>query len=100
MKALISPNEGNVVTWVSSWKSGMVVTPENTVETAWVPDTSESIEGCARVAEVAENSFDVASPLFWVDCPDECVANEWYYKDGQLQPKPQNALQPETNPGE
>jgi hypothetical protein len=32
-----------------------------------------------RVAEVADQSFEVAPPLFWVACPDNCVADQWYY---------------------
>jgi hypothetical protein len=37
-----------------------------------------------RVAEVAQHAFDVAPPLFWVPCPDDCVANLWYYNGGEL----------------
>jgi hypothetical protein len=32
-----------------------------------------------RVAEVADQAFDVAPPLFWVDCPDECVSDFWFF---------------------
>lgn len=32
-----------------------------------------------RVAEVLEQPFEVSSPLFWVDCDDACVADQWYY---------------------
>jgi hypothetical protein len=31
-----------------------------------------------RVAQVADAEFEVAQPLFWVDCPDE-VSAEWTY---------------------
>ena len=33
------------------------------------------------VAEVSAdaNIFEVAQPLFWVDCPDDCVAYEYEY---------------------
>ena len=41
-----------------------------------------------RIAEVRENEFPVASGLFWVDCPDECLADLWYYSEGQCLPKP------------
>ena len=34
-----------------------------------------------RVAEVG-NEFPVADPLFWVDCPDHIVADQFWYKDG------------------
>jgi hypothetical protein len=33
----------------------------------------------ARVAEVADAPFDVATPLFWVACADDVVADQWYY---------------------
>lgn len=32
-----------------------------------------------RVAEVMPSEFPVAEPLFWVDCPDEVVADMWIY---------------------
>lgn len=37
-----------------------------------------------RVAFVDEVEFDVAPPLFWVDCPDECVQDVWVYVDGSF----------------
>jgi hypothetical protein len=88
MKALISPNENFTLTWVTSWKQ------ENN---QWVPNTTESIENCQRVAEVEPDNkvFEIAQPLYWVDCPDNCVADQWYYKDGQVQIKPQDTPVPE-----
>ena len=34
-----------------------------------------------RVAQVEPDGseFEVASPLTWVDCPDDCVQDVWYY---------------------
>lgn len=32
-----------------------------------------------RVAEVTTQTFEVNPALFWVDCDDACVADEWYY---------------------
>ena len=32
-----------------------------------------------RVAEVCELSFEVALPLFWVDCPNGVTASEYFY---------------------
>jgi hypothetical protein len=40
--------------------------------------------GGYRVAEVAAVSFEVAEPLFWVECNDEVVADMFYY-DTQTQ---------------
>lgn len=37
-----------------------------------------------RIAQVCEESFDVALPLFWVDCPDDCMSSTHYYSDGQF----------------
>ena len=41
-----------------------------------------------RVAEVNENEFPVAPPLFWTDCADDVVADEWYWNEGQFYPVP------------
>ena len=43
--------------------------------------TLEPRENGYRVAQVEqdENIFDVAEDLFWVDCPDECVVDLWFY---------------------
>ena len=34
-----------------------------------------------RVAQVEDdaNTFDVASPLYWTNCVDECVADQYYF---------------------
>jgi hypothetical protein len=32
-----------------------------------------------RVAEVAQQEFEVAPPMFWVDCPDDCLPDLWFY---------------------
>lgn len=67
MKALISPNEP-----VQNW---------------------DGTTGY-RVAEVVTQEFEVAQPLFWVDCPDDCIADQWYYNTSTniCEPKP---IQPE-----
>jgi len=88
MKALISPNEYTSVFWVVSWKQE---------DGEWVPDQTMFISGCYRVAEVQENTFPVAPPMHWVDCPEGYVPNELYYKDGQVNPKPKDAPKPEDN---
>jgi hypothetical protein len=44
--------------------------------------------GC-RVAQIEELTFEVAPPLYWLECPDDCVANEWYWIENQLRPLPQ-----------
>lgn len=32
-----------------------------------------------RIAEVEPQQFDVAQPLFWVDCADDVVADQFWY---------------------
>ena len=38
-----------------------------------------------RIAEVAVQEFEVAQPLYWVDCADD-VTTEWTYVDGVFIP--------------
>lgn len=40
---------------------------------------SEPRETGYRVAEVADNSFEIAPPLFWVECADDVVADVYWY---------------------
>jgi len=65
-KALISPNES--VSYVSSWTTTIPYQPIYTV-----------IPNAERVAEVADTTFEVAPPLFWVSCADDVVADQFYY---------------------
>ena len=32
-----------------------------------------------RVAEVSDTPFEVAPPLFWVECADDVLADQFYY---------------------
>lgn len=85
-KALISPNQ--TVSYVSDWanSAGNTYMPVYTV-----------IVGAERVAEVMDSPFEVAPPLFWVDCADNVVADQFYYESQtqQILPKPQDAPYPE-----
>lgn len=63
MKALISPNE-------------------------LVYDYEGTLLG-ERVAQVQETEFEVAPPLFWTDCPNDCMADQWYYAEGGVHPIPE-----------
>jgi hypothetical protein len=49
----------------------------------------------ARIAQVEQNEFPVAAPLFWTDCPDDCVADIWWYYNGTCEVMP---TPPETTP--
>ena len=88
MKALISPNESFDHKWISSW---------NEVNGVWEPVRSE-ILNCQRVVQVEPDNqtFPVAEPLYWFDCPDDCKADFWYFKDAQVFIKPTDALNPST----
>lgn len=41
-----------------------------------------------RIAQVSPESFEVAAPLFWVECPEDCLADQWTYVDGNFVPPP------------
>lgn len=45
-----------------------------------------------RVAQVVNDgeTFPVAEPLYWLDCADDVVADEWYLQaeTNQILPKP------------
>ena len=41
-----------------------------------------------RIAQVEPISFEVAAPLFWIDCPEDCLADLWFYFGGQCMPLP------------
>jgi hypothetical protein len=41
-----------------------------------------------RVAEVTANEFPVADPLFWVECDDSVIADQFYWLNEQILPIP------------
>ena len=67
-KALISPNE--TVSYISGWAAS----PTQVFQPIYT-----RIPNAERVAEVMDTPFEVALPLFWVDCADNVVADRWYY---------------------
>lgn len=69
--ALIAPNQE--VYQITGWKQ---VAGKYEPITAVIPNAQ-------RVAEVADQSFDVAPPLFWVECADNVVADQFYYDSVQ-----------------
>jgi hypothetical protein len=50
-------------------------------------DASGNVLG-ERVAEVAAVTFPVASPLFWVSCADDVVADQFYWANDEILPIP------------
>jgi hypothetical protein len=75
-QGLIDPN--TQVFYISAWqnpaKEGEPYTPVYT-----------EVSNSDRLAEVADAPFEVAPPLFWVECPDDAVADQWYYNNVQQQ---------------
>ena len=41
-----------------------------------------------RVAQVEDQPFDVSPPLFWIDCDDSVIADQFYYDGSAIQPFP------------
>lgn len=64
-KALISPNESPI-----KYISGYTETNQ--------PIYSNYPDSC-RVAEVCDSEFEVAPPMFWADCNDDVIADQFYY---------------------
>lgn len=58
----------------------------------------EPRESGYRVAEVADLAFEIAQPLYWVECADDIVADVyWFNPEGQtfaLAPPPAPPVQP------
>jgi hypothetical protein len=66
-KALISPNEAPI-SYISAW-----------TQTEPYQPIYSTYENSCRVAEVLNQEFEIAPPLFWVDCADDVVADQFYY---------------------
>ena len=86
MQALIDVK--TQVQYVSAWKL---------VNNIYEP-VFTAIPNSERVCQVQQNSFEVAPSLFWVACPDNVVADEWYYNNQTQQfivvPEPPTIPQP------
>lgn len=87
--ALIDPT--TYVSYVSSWAAPVPPSPYPAPIFTEIPNS-------ARVAQVADATFDVAPPLFWTDCEDNVVADQWYYDTDtqQIIPVPAPAPYPGT----
>jgi len=72
MKALISPNEE--IKYISSYDNQEPVYKIEDLKPIY------TVIG-KRVCEVAENEFEVALPLFWVDCNNDVTADSHYYDE-------------------
>lgn len=70
MKALLDPQSS--ISRITKWTDTEPYTP-----------FIETYENSVRVAEVAEMDFPVSLPLFWVDCNDDVIADEYYFDNAQ-----------------
>jgi hypothetical protein len=64
---------------------------------SWNKDTPiyETYENSGRICQVEETSFEVALPLFWVECDDDVVSGKNYYDtDDETIKEVINALRP------
>lgn len=78
--ALINPNE-SPIKYISGW------TDDPTPEPIFV-----QIENSCRICEVLNETFDVCLPLFWIECNDDVLADQYYYNltDKEIYPIPRN----------
>lgn len=86
MKALISPNEDNIL-YITSWKA--VYDTDGTTVIDYVP-VWDQVADAGRIVELAEdnNVFEVASPLFWTDCDSSLdpLTHYWNKTSNSIQP--------------
>jgi hypothetical protein len=84
MKALINPNESvnHIVNWElnPNWDQ---VNPRK----KYLP-INEIILNAQRVCDVTENAFEIGEPLFWIDCANDTVADQFYYDNQSKEIKP------------
>lgn len=69
MKALIDIRA--TVQHISNW----VLNKEKTM---YIPIWSD-YENSGRVCQVQQTEFEIAPPLFWIDCADDVLADQFWY---------------------
>jgi hypothetical protein len=54
----------------------------------------------SRIAQVEpdDNIFPVGEPLFWTDCPDDCVMDVWWWYENKCQIFPVEPEEPVSTP--
>lgn len=87
MKCLIDPRV--TVQHISNWNF-------DSVKKYYIPEFTD-YENSARVCQVQEQSFEIAPPLFWVDCSNDVVADGFWYNTETQQISPV-INQPEPSP--
>ena len=89
MYALIDPNATEQ--YISSWNDP--VSPS----TEYTPVITKIGQ---RVCQVEQEEFPVAPPLFWFECADDVVADQFYFDEPtqEILPVPPNAPDPSPQP--
>ena len=87
MKALVSPQESGSAYYVDQW----------TLVDGEYEGNPVYVFGGYRVCEIVadEDVFEVAKPLFWVDCPDNATVGRCYYENDEIVLSPEDAPKPE-----
>jgi hypothetical protein len=75
MFALIDPT--TAVTCISKWSP--ISDPDPKKSNIFVPIIEEIVDS-ARVCQIVDEQFLIASPLFWVECGPDIVPELCYYK--------------------
>jgi len=73
MKALIDPN--STVERISAWTNP---TTDSDGITHYTP-TLEEITNGQRICEIKDTEFQVANPLFWVECNSSVTMQDYFY---------------------
>jgi len=83
MKALISPSQ--TVEYISEYSD---------MGDGVYKQIFSNIPNGQRVADISENEFDVAEPLFWVDCDNSTLPTTHYYDSSDSTVKLISDLEP------
>ena len=63
---------------------------------------NEPVTNGYRIAQVEPDDkiFDVAEPLYWMDCNDDVVADQWYYdtNENMIKEMPRFTVSPNNQP--
>jgi len=61
----------------------------------------EILEGKHTISQIEDNTFEIASPLHWVECNASVTCDDYYYDPSDSTIKPKNdAAQPISAPPE
>lgn len=85
-KALIDNEQKHDINYATSWE---LVDGEYQAQ-------HSTIEDCIRILDVvdADATFEVTSNLQWINCPDDCTPETYYYKDSAFTAIPNEPVNP------